>query len=80
MKRLFALLVAAVLMAGVVSAYADDASSMPGQVAGTTGADVAQPKEVKKVKKAKKHHHKAGKKKTRKSKVTRTETSEPAVN
>jgi len=65
-KRLFALLVAAILMAGVVSAYAEEAPSASGQGIGTTGTDVTPQKDVKKTKKTKKHHK--HKKKTKKTK------------
>ena len=79
MKSLFALLVAAVLTAGVASVYAEDASSSPGQGAVTSATDTPQHKKVRKNKKAaKKHHRKTNAMKTKKSKAA-AETSEPVA-
>lgn len=72
MKRLFALLIAAILTAGVVSVYAEDASTVPA----AQGTVSDQQKDVKAVKKAKKHH-KHGKKKVKKVKKTGTEAAAP---
>jgi Ni/Co efflux regulator RcnB len=78
-KRLFALLVAAVLTAGVASVYAEDAASASRQGAVTTGADATQQKDIKRARKTKQHHHKAGKKRVKKTKAAATGTSEPAA-
>jgi hypothetical protein len=65
-KNLFTLLVAAVLMIGVVSVYAEDASPVPAQ-----GTVMTR----KNVKKSVKHHRHHGK---RKARETKTETSASA--
>ena len=72
MKRLLALLIAAILAAGVLSVYAEDASTVPA----AQGTVSDQQKDVKAVKKVKKHH-KHGKKKAKKVKKTDTEAVAP---
>ncbi len=72
MKHLFALLVAAILTAGVLSAYAEDATTVPA----TQGTEAGHQKEIKDVKKTKKHH-KHTKKKSKKAKKTGTDAATP---
>jgi hypothetical protein len=76
-KRLFALLVALVMVAGVLSVYAEDACSVPGQ--GTDYTQIQQ-KAVKKARKIKKHHkHKKSVKKIKEAETEISVTAEPDV-